>query len=184
MCREELQGGRWQVASGRWRLAGGNWQVANGKRQPAVRSRPHNHRFDLWQHFCSQLLRTHQAQNKKNRARNGNHMECACFPAPAITTAAADLVQIPCPARVCVPAKLPSSPTKVAPVAVVIAVPRRGTFNCRSNATFCSVHELKLTRFHQFQVELVPQFGNIASGRGGVNGKGISRRLVFIRSSK
>lgn len=131
--------------------------MANGKRQPAVRSRPHNYRFDLWQHFCSQLLRTRQAQNKKKGTRNGNHMECASFPAPAT---AADLVQIPCPARACVPAKLPSSPTKVAPVAVVIAVLRRGTFNCRSNATFCSVHELQQTRFHQFQVELVQKFVN------------------------
>lgn len=75
MCREELQSGRWQVAGGRWKLA-------SGKRQPAVRSRPHNYRFDLWQHFCSQLLRTRQAQNKKKRnPKRKSHGMCL-FPCP------------------------------------------------------------------------------------------------------
>lgn len=58
-----------RAAGGKWQVASGNWQVANGKRQPAVRSRPHNYRFDLWQHFCSQLLRTRQAQKKKKKKK-------------------------------------------------------------------------------------------------------------------
>lgn len=64
------------------RAAGGRWKLASGKRQPAVRSRPHNYRFDLWQHFCSQLLRTRQAQNKKKRnPKRKSHGMCL-FPCP------------------------------------------------------------------------------------------------------
>lgn len=165
MCREELQSGRWQVETGKW-------QTANGNRRYAV---AHIIIALIYGSiFAANYFAPTRPKTKIKGTRNGNHMECASFPTPAT---AAELVQIPCPARACVPAKLPSSPTKVAPVAVVIAVPRRGTFNCRSNATFCSVHELKQTRFHQFQVELVQKFVNTTE-------KLSFQKVRIIRASK
>lgn len=97
------------MAGGRWQLAGGKWQ--------AVRSRPHNYRFDLWQHFCSQLHRTqHPKKHWKNTGKihtknpkRKSHGMCPPAPAPAPTPAYA--LQ-----QACVPAKLPSSSSsKVAP---------------------------------------------------------------------
>jgi len=39
-----------------------------------LRSRPHNYRFDLWQHFRSQLLRTRWKKNVKKRTKWSEEM--------------------------------------------------------------------------------------------------------------
>lgn len=129
--------------------------MANGKRQPAVRSRPHNYRFDLWQHFCSQLLRTRQAQNKKKRnPKRKSHGMCL----------------FPCPCHCCRP-RADSMPSLGLRASEITFITDKGGPSCscyrRAKARHLQLsiqcrrlHELKQTRFHQFQVEPVPQVVN------------------------